>query len=83
MYLGHRLKFDNSYFKHIKEQYDSELLVLETDDVLFKDDGFRWMPPGIPAFEKLSTQRYLASSRLDNACFHRKGVEMLAQSCKI
>lgn len=35
------LKFDNSYFKHAKEQYDSDLLVLETDDVLFKDDGFR------------------------------------------
>ena len=35
------LKFDNSYFKDIKEQRDSELLVLETDDVLFKDDGFR------------------------------------------
>ena len=35
------LKFDNSYFKHAKEQHDSDLLVLETDDVLFKDDGFR------------------------------------------
>ena len=35
------LKFDNSYFKDIKEQRDNELLVLETDDVLFKDDGFR------------------------------------------
>ena len=34
--------FDNSYFKYIKEQYDDELLVLETDDVLFKDDGFRY-----------------------------------------
>jgi L-ascorbate peroxidase len=33
--------FDNSYFKYIKEQNDSELLVLETDDVLFKDEGFR------------------------------------------
>jgi hypothetical protein len=41
-----RLKFDNSYFKYIKEQYDDELLVLETDDVLFKDDGFRWVSIG-------------------------------------
>ena len=35
------LKFDNSYFKQAKEQYDPDLLVLETDDVLFRDDGFR------------------------------------------
>ncbi|CAL8464379.1 g3914 [Coccomyxa elongata] len=35
------LVFDNSYFKYIKEQNDNELLVLETDDVLFKDEGFR------------------------------------------
>lgn len=42
---GCRLVFDNSYFKYIKEQNDSELLVLETDDVLFKDEGFRWGQP--------------------------------------
>lgn len=35
------LKFDNSYYKYAKEQYDPDLLVLETDDVLFRDDGFR------------------------------------------
>ena len=38
------LKFDNSYFRDIKEQRDSELLVLETDDVLFRDEGFRCAP---------------------------------------
>ncbi len=38
------LKFDNSYFKYVKEQYDPDLLVLETDDVLFRDDGFRSAP---------------------------------------
>lgn len=35
------LKFDNSYYTEIKRQTDPELLVLETDDVLFRDDGFR------------------------------------------
>lgn len=35
------LKFDNSYFAEVKSQHDPELLVLETDNVLFKDDGFR------------------------------------------
>jgi L-ascorbate peroxidase len=35
------LKFDNSYFTEVKSQHDPELLVLETDNVLFKDDGFR------------------------------------------
>lgn len=35
------LKFDNSYFKEVKDQHDPELVVLETDNVLFKDDGFR------------------------------------------
>jgi L-ascorbate peroxidase len=35
------LKFDNSYFKEVKAKQDDELLVLETDDVLFQDEGFR------------------------------------------
>ncbi|KAK9820776.1 hypothetical protein WJX74_001733 [Apatococcus lobatus] len=35
------LKFDNSYFQDITEQKDPELLVMETDDVLVKDDAFR------------------------------------------
>lgn len=35
------LKFDNSYFIEIFKQSDPELLVLETDDVLIRDDGFR------------------------------------------
>ena len=38
------LKFDNSYFTDIMEQRDPELLVLETDDVLIRDEGFRCDP---------------------------------------
>ena len=35
------LKFDNSYFKMLKEQDDKDLLVLETDGVLMTDPNFR------------------------------------------
>jgi L-ascorbate peroxidase len=35
------LKFDNSYFKDVKEQSDPELLVLDTDNAVFADEGFR------------------------------------------
>eukprot|EP01018_Ginkgo_biloba_P019251 Gb_14035 [translate_table: standard] len=35
------LKFDNSYFKEIKERRDEDLLVLPTDAVLFEDPGFK------------------------------------------
>ncbi|KAF7092305.1 hypothetical protein CFC21_094802 [Triticum aestivum] len=35
------LKFDNSYFKDIKEQRDQELLVLPTDAALFDDPSFK------------------------------------------
>ncbi|KAJ7540679.1 hypothetical protein O6H91_10G026300 [Diphasiastrum complanatum] len=35
------LKFDNSYFKDIKEQRDADLLVLPTDAVLFEDASFK------------------------------------------
>ncbi|GLJ25067.1 hypothetical protein SUGI_0479580 [Cryptomeria japonica] len=35
------LKFDNSYFKDIKERRDLDLLVLPTDAVLFEDPGFK------------------------------------------
>ncbi|KAJ3671648.1 hypothetical protein LUZ60_007727 [Juncus effusus] len=35
------LKFDNSYFKDIKERRDEDLLVLPTDAVLFEDPSFR------------------------------------------
>ncbi|EFJ13928.1 hypothetical protein SELMODRAFT_156990 [Selaginella moellendorffii] len=35
------LKFDNSYFKDIKEKRDEDLLVLPTDAVLFEDPGFK------------------------------------------
>lgn len=34
-------RFDNSYFKDIKEQIDEELLVLPTDACLFEDEGFK------------------------------------------
>ncbi|WOG92444.1 hypothetical protein DCAR_0311713 [Daucus carota subsp. sativus] len=35
------LKFDNSYFKDIKERRDADLLVLPTDAVLFEDPAFK------------------------------------------
>lgn len=35
------LKFDNSYFKDIKEQQDAELLVLPTDACIFEDEAFK------------------------------------------
>eukprot|EP01025_Chloroclados_australasicus_P035256 TRINITY_DN3594_c0_g3_i2.p1 TRINITY_DN3594_c0_g3~~TRINITY_DN3594_c0_g3_i2.p1 ORF type:complete len:322 (+),score=50.27 TRINITY_DN3594_c0_g3_i2:109-1074(+) len=34
------LQFDNSYFKEVKEKMNPDLLVMETDDVIFKDPGF-------------------------------------------
>ncbi|GAB4862087.1 Probable L-ascorbate peroxidase 7, chloroplastic [Ancistrocladus abbreviatus] len=35
------LKFDNSYFKDVKEKMDEDLLVLPTDAVLFEDPSFK------------------------------------------
>ncbi|KAH0876117.1 hypothetical protein HID58_073479 [Brassica napus] len=35
------LKFDNSYFKDIKEKRDEDLLVLPTDAALFEDTSFK------------------------------------------
>ncbi|KAJ8450299.1 hypothetical protein Cgig2_004756 [Carnegiea gigantea] len=35
------LKFDNSYFKDVKERNDEDLLVLPTDAVLFEDPSFK------------------------------------------
>ncbi|KAL6961557.1 putative L-ascorbate peroxidase 7, chloroplastic [Sarracenia purpurea var. burkii] len=35
------LKFDNSYFKDIKETRDEDLLVLPTDAVIFEDPSFK------------------------------------------
>ncbi|XP_051124088.1 probable L-ascorbate peroxidase 6, chloroplastic/mitochondrial isoform X2 [Andrographis paniculata] len=35
------LKFDNSYFKDIKEAKDENLLILPTDAVLFEDSSFK------------------------------------------
>jgi L-ascorbate peroxidase len=34
------LKFDNSYFVEVRRQMDPDLLVLDTDNVLFVDEGF-------------------------------------------
>jgi L-ascorbate peroxidase len=34
------LHFDNSYFVEVKEKRDKDLIVLETDDILFNDKGF-------------------------------------------
>jgi L-ascorbate peroxidase len=35
------LKFDNSYFKDVRERRDQDLLVLPTDAVLFEDSSFK------------------------------------------
>jgi hypothetical protein len=35
------VKFDNSYWTHVKAKADADLLVLETDDCLFKDEVFK------------------------------------------
>jgi len=35
------LKFDNSYFKEIKEKRDEDLLVLPTDAAIFEDSSFK------------------------------------------
>uniref|UniRef100_A0ACD5YUF2 Uncharacterized protein n=1 Tax=Avena sativa TaxID=4498 RepID=A0ACD5YUF2_AVESA len=35
------LKFDNSYFKDIKEKRDQDLLVLPTDAAIFEDESFK------------------------------------------
>ena len=37
-------KFDNSYFQLVKDAADPELLALETDTVLFKDEKFKCVP---------------------------------------
>lgn len=35
------IKFDNEYFKHVQNPTDSDLLILETDAVIFKDPKFK------------------------------------------
>lgn len=35
------LKFDNSYFKDVKEASDEDLLILPTDACIFEDEGFK------------------------------------------
>jgi L-ascorbate peroxidase len=41
------LVFNNDYFKEVRDKRDADLLVLETDAVLFEDDGFRWVGGGV------------------------------------
>eukprot|EP00270_Netrium_digitus_P005050 TRINITY_DN16566_c0_g1_i1.p1 TRINITY_DN16566_c0_g1~~TRINITY_DN16566_c0_g1_i1.p1 ORF type:complete len:353 (+),score=63.69 TRINITY_DN16566_c0_g1_i1:62-1120(+) len=65
------LKFDNSYFKDIKEKTDEELLVLPTDAVLFEDEGF-----------KVYAERYLVDEEVffsDYAASHKKLSELGAK----
>ena len=38
------LKFDNSYFTHVENEDDPELLVLPTDKAVFVDDDMRSAP---------------------------------------
>lgn len=62
------LKFDNSYFKDIKEQTDADLLVLPTDACLFEDEGF-----------KQHAEKYTASQEAffkDYASAHKKLSEL-------
>ncbi|KXZ47588.1 hypothetical protein GPECTOR_34g747 [Gonium pectorale] len=62
------LEFDNSYFKEIKEKRDADLLVLETDAVLFEDAKFR------PYAEKYATDQ--AAFFADYATSHQKLSEL-------
>ncbi|KAK9853614.1 hypothetical protein WJX84_003084 [Apatococcus fuscideae] len=53
------LKFDNSYFKAVKKQDDSELLVLDTDNALFVDEDFRPFAEKYAADEKAFFSDYV------------------------
>ncbi|KAK9809779.1 hypothetical protein WJX73_005741 [Symbiochloris irregularis] len=53
------LKFDNSYFKEVQSQDDPDLLVLETDHVLYKDQGFRPFAEKYAKDEKLFFDDYV------------------------
>lgn len=55
------LKFDNSYFKEIKEQRDAELVVLPTDAVLFEDPAFKQYAEKYAADEKAFFNDYAIS----------------------
>eukprot|EP00897_Mesotaenium_endlicherianum_P008365 jgi/Mesen1/7557/ME000392S06823 len=64
------LKFDNSYFKDIKEKTDAELLVLPTDAVLFEDEGFKGVSLSTapaenagPVPEKFSAAKYSSGEK--------------------
>lgn len=55
------LKFDNSYFKEIKEKRDAELVVLPTDAALFEDAGFKPYAEKYAADEKAFFNDYAIS----------------------
>ncbi|KAF2296713.1 hypothetical protein GH714_001389 [Hevea brasiliensis] len=53
------LKFDNSYFKDIKERRDEDLLVLPTDAVIFEDPSFKYMPRNMLKIRRRSSRTML------------------------
>ncbi|KAI9113226.1 hypothetical protein K1719_015751 [Acacia pycnantha] len=61
------LKFDNSYFKDIKEKRDEDLLVLPTDAVLFEDPSFKVYAEKYAADEEAFFKDYAeAHAKLSN-----------------
>eukprot|EP00270_Netrium_digitus_P014214 TRINITY_DN47_c0_g1_i2.p1 TRINITY_DN47_c0_g1~~TRINITY_DN47_c0_g1_i2.p1 ORF type:complete len:446 (+),score=80.95 TRINITY_DN47_c0_g1_i2:77-1339(+) len=57
------LKFDNSYFKDLKQQTDEELLVLPTDAVLLEDPSFKEYAEKYAADEGAFFEDYSESHR--------------------
>lgn len=55
------LKFDNSYFRDIKEQKDADLLVLPTDAALFEDEGFKPFAEKYAADQEAFFKDYVAA----------------------
>uniref|UniRef100_A0A7S3VJC5 L-ascorbate peroxidase n=1 Tax=Dunaliella tertiolecta TaxID=3047 RepID=A0A7S3VJC5_DUNTE len=62
------LKFNNSYFKVVKEKCDKELIVMDTDRVIFEDEGFK------PWAEKYAADE--AAFFKDYAVAHKKLSEL-------
>lgn len=61
------LKFDNSYFKDIKEERDENLLVLPTDAVLFEDPSFQVFAEKYAADQEIFFKDYAeAHAKLSN-----------------
>ncbi|WCJ44371.1 thylakoidal ascorbate peroxidase [Euphorbia peplus] len=62
------LKFDNSYFKDIKEKRDEDLLVLPTDAALFEDPSFKVYAEKYAADQEAFFKDYAEShAKLSNA----------------